>query len=478
MKSVFFVLSAILILIAAWQVKFIITIPDSDTDAYVHHVIARQIIMEPGDLSIHWVWLPLFHYISAGAIILGAGMQAIRFANILIWILTPVLLFRFLYGFEKSNRIFISLLSAILCALFPVGILMGTTAQPEPLFSMLLLLFIISSSEKKYTASSLILASACLLRYEAWAVAAVVFVLYTVDTIKEKKIITDGRALNLIIPALFIAAWALLRLPFDGKPFGFLFQTQEFANDALKESNSFQGGLYKTIKDLFHYPIVIPALFTGLNILFIPFGIKSLYKRNKIFFFSGAGLLAFITFSWMMKSNLGLNRHFVSLIPFYSVLTAYGILNAINFFENRRKFNKLNIRKSIPVLILITCISYLVMWLYIWQEDNKEGYPERKSAVEYLKTIDDEKTIFCNDAVFEVLSGLNMKRFNHIWMENNPAAFESIKRTAEKEGFVYLITSEDKIHNVKSLGKIIYTSPMNSKTGMTVIIMKVESKTR
>ncbi|MBI5403671.1 MAG: hypothetical protein HY959_09730 [Ignavibacteriae bacterium] len=424
------------------------------------------------------MWLPFFHYISAGAILIGAGMQAIRFANIIIWFLTPVLLFRFLYNYVQNDRIFISFLSAILCALFPIGILMGTTAQPEPIFSILILLFIITSSKEKYLISSFILSAACLMRYEAWAVLAVVFILYLSESIKRKRIISGGRILNIILPALFITAWALLRLPFDGMPFGFLFQTQQFASDALKESNSFQGGFFKIIKDLFHYPVIIPALFTGLNIIFIPFGIKNLYRNNKLFLFSGAGILAFITFSWMMKSNLGLNRHFVSLIPVYSVLAAYGILNVIKYFEERNILSNLNIRKSLPAVILLLCAGYLVMWLYIWQTDNKDGYPERKSAIEFFKTIEDGKTIFCNDAVFEILSGLEMERFNHVWMENNPAAYTTIKRAADKEGFIYIITSEDKIHNVKSLGKIIYTSPINNKTGMTVLIMKVESKTQ
>lgn len=433
--------------------------------------------MSPGDLSIHWVWLPVFHYLSAGAILLGAGMQLIRFSNVIIWISIPVTMFFFLYKNENENKLFIAFLSALLCGLFPIGILMGTTAQPEPIFTLLVLLFVISSSGRKYIISSIILSLACLMRYEAWAVLGAVFALFIIDCFRERKIIVDLRALTFILPALFILLWAILRLPFDGKLFGFLSQTQQFANDALKESNSFQGGFLKIIKDFFHYPVVIPVLFSGLNILFLPFGIKSLHRNYKLLFYTGTAILAFITLSWMMKSNLGLNRHFVSVIPLYSVLTAYGILNVSKYLKEKKRFRNFNIKKSLLIIIFITCLSYLVMWMYIWQKDNAVGFPERKSAIEYFSTIDDGKTIFCNDAVFEILSGLDMKRFNHVWMENNPAAIETIKKVALQENYVYLITSEDKIHNVSKIGKVIYSSALNAKTGMSVIIIKVEGNT-
>lgn len=434
--------------------------------------------MSPGDLSIHWVWLPLFHYLSAGAILIGAGMDTIRFINVVIWFITPLILFKYLYKYENENKLFTAFLSSLLCALFPVGILMGTTAQPEPVFSLLILLFVIFVSEKKYLISSIILGLACMLRYEAWAVLFAVFLLYVFEVFKAKKFILDSRVLNLIIPGIFILVWAFLREPFDGKLFGFLTQTQEFANDALKEKNSFQGGFFKIIKDFIHYPIFIPLIFTGLNVLFLPFGIKSFYRNNKWFLYSGTGILAFITLSWMMKSNLGLNRHFVSLIPFYSVLSAYGILNVSKYlqkyFEKKKRFKSIKIKKSLLAIIFITCISYLVMWLYIWQTDNAEGFPERKAAVEYFKTIDNGKTIFCNDAIFEISSNLEMKRFNHVWMENNPAAIETIKQFAKNEGNVYIITSTKKMQNINGLGKIIYKSHTNSKTNADVIILRVD----
>jgi hypothetical protein len=465
-------------IIIIWQIYFVVNIPDMDTDAYVHHVIARQIIMSPKDLSIHWVWLPLFHYISAGAILMGAKIDAIRFANIFIWASVPVILFFFIYRHKAENNLLKAFLSSIFCTLFPIGILMGTTAQPEPLFALLILLFITSAANERFIISSIILSFACMLRYEAWAAVLAAGIFYLTDIIRNRRFIINKKIFNILLPAAVILAWAVLRVPFDGKLFGFLFQTQQFANDALNETNSFSGGIIKILYDIIYYPVFIPFLFTGINILFIPFGIKKFYKYNKWFLITGAGILAFITFSWILKSNLGLNRHFVSLIPLYSTLSAYGIANAITYLKKSNIKIKIlkpeNIKFTILTIIFISSLTYLIMWLSIWNANFREGFPERKTAAEFLRNIPDNKPIFCNDAIVEVFSDINFRRFNHVWMENNPGAPEIIMQAAIKDEHVYVITTPDKWKNINEIGKIIYQSPANTRTNTTVLILEVD----
>jgi|WetSurMetagenome_2_1015567.scaffolds.fasta_scaffold69362_2 hypothetical protein len=459
---------------------FVLNVPDVDTDAYIHHSIARQIIMHPKDLSLHWVWLPLFHYLSSTAILLGANMETIRFVNIFIWALIPLILYFFLYKKQIEHNIFLASVSSILCALFPIGILMGTTAQPEPLFALLMLLYIISLSNNKIIISSILLSLACILRYEAWAVLIINLLFYFNDIFKNKKRILNKNLLNILIPGIVVLIWAVLREPFDGKLFGFLFQTQKFANDALRESNSFQGGFLKIIIDLIHYPIIVPAIFTGISLIFIPFGISNFYRQHKYFFYFGVGILIFITASWMMKSNLGLNRHFMVLIPFYTTLTAYGVLAVSNYlkgFSDKFIFlRRINIKISLLIIILISCLIYLIMWLYIWSNNYKEGFPERKVASEYLKNIPENKTIFCNDAIVEIFSDIDFKRFNHIWMENNPGAYDMILQTAKNEGYVYVITTPEKWKDINDIGEKILQSPTNTKTNTTILILKVTGK--
>jgi hypothetical protein len=474
------VLLGTVLLVSIWQLYFIFNIPDIDTDAYVHHTIARQVIMSPKDLSIHWVWLPLFHYISAGVILLGAGMDTVRIINIFIWGAIPVILFFFLYNRDRENNLLLAFLSSVFCSLFPIGILMGTTAQPEPLFALLILLFVVTASNNKFVLSSIFLTLACLLRYEAWAVLMAVFVLYINDIIKSKKIIFDKRILNFLLPGIFILIWAVLREPFDGKLFGFLFQTQKFANDALQETNSFQGGILKIIRDFIHYPVVIPVLFTGINIIFAFFGFIPCLRKNKWLMYSGISILAFITASWMFKSNLGLNRHFVSLIPLYTTMAAYGLIKVYEFLSagsGRNKFLKaINIKYTLIIISFLSCLIYLVMWLSIWNYNYRNEFPEKKSASEYLRNIPGQNTIFCNDAIVEIFSKIDFRRFNHIWMENNPAAYELILQSAKSEGYVYVITTPEKWKEIKNIGEVIFRTPSSVNSNSAILILKVSGK--
>lgn len=460
-----------------WQCYFITGYPDVDTDAYIHHTIARQIILSPKDLSIHWVWLPLFHYISAGAILIGANMDSIRIANMFIWAIMPFLLFYLTYDKNSEKGLFIAFVSSVLCALFPVGILMGTTAQPESLFALLLLLFIISVSKRKYILSSIILTFACMLRYEAWVIILISFILYLADLRKDKKVFCK-KTLNFLLPGLAILIWAFLREPFDGKLFGFLFQTQQFASDALQQRNSFQGGIVKVVWDFIHYPIIIPFLFSGINLVFIPFGIKRCAKENKWLLYSGLGILIFITLSWMMKSNLGLNRHFVALIPLYSVLTAYGMQNVIELLNGSslksNLLKKINIRNSLLAVVFTSCLLYLFMWLYIWSNNYESGYPEKKSTAEFLRNIPDSNTIFCNDAIVEIFSEIDYRRFNRTWMENNTDASEIILESAKKENHVYVVIPENKWKNIKGIGEILYRSPVGSENKTSILILRIK----
>jgi 4-amino-4-deoxy-L-arabinose transferase-like glycosyltransferase len=468
------VLSVISVAVIIWQFAFVLSFADVDTDAYVHHSIARQIILTPKDLSMHWVWLPLFHYYSSAFIIFGAGIDTIRIINIFIWELVSVILFLFMY--KKENNLLIAFVSSLVCILFPIGVLMGTTAQPEPLFSLLILLFSIAADRNKILLSSIILTLACLLRYEAWIIIIVIFFMYLAEIRKEKKIL-NKKLILLLIPCIFIIIWALLREPFDGRLFGFLFQTQQFANDALKESNSFQGGIFKITLDLFHYPIIIPALFMGINLVFALLGFKEGTKSNKWIIFPGIGILTFITLSWMFKSNLGLNRHFVSLIPMYSILTAYGVDMIINKIKkknentNPSKYKKLKF--SILILVLINCSVYIIMWLSIWNNNYEAEYLEKKTTATYLQSLPGEHTIFCNDAMVEILSKIDYKRFNRTWMENNPGITELIIQKAKEEGYVYVIISEDKWVYIKNFGEIIYSSPANKNTNKKILVVKV-----
>src|SRR5260221_7363356 len=81
---------AVVLFLALWRMAYVIAGPDPDSDAYGHHAIARQILVDPKNLTVHWVWLPLFHYAQAIAIVFGATMNTVRLANVAISAAVPI----------------------------------------------------------------------------------------------------------------------------------------------------------------------------------------------------------------------------------------------------------------------------------------------------------------------------------------------------------------------------------------------------
>src|SRR3984957_14531304 len=79
--------------LAAWRATCVLAGPDVDTDAYAHHMIARAILADPTDLSVHWVWLPLFHYAQVPLVALGGTMDQVRWINVALAAALPVLVF-------------------------------------------------------------------------------------------------------------------------------------------------------------------------------------------------------------------------------------------------------------------------------------------------------------------------------------------------------------------------------------------------
>ena len=471
-----FILLSTVAIVIIWQLLFIIQLPDGDTDAYAHFIIARDIVRSPFNLSSHWVWLPLFHYIGAFFVFIGTDLEPIRFVNLILWNVIPLILFFYLR--KKLSNSNIPFIAAMLTALSPIGILMGTTAQPEPLFTLLILLFVITFDYEKYFLSSVLLGITCMLRYEAWALLAGLGMYYLIQIIRNKtiRISPNGKNisfyLNIILPFILILIWTLLRYQSDGEWFSFLHGTQKFANDALGEVHSMQGGIWKFINDLFFYPFWIPFIFTGVAVILVPFGLRKFLAENEIAFIASLSILIFISVSWVMKANLGLNRHFTSLVPFYSLLLAYGFVSVSDYLKKYKLFHSGKLLLSVFAVVIL---FYTTMWLYIWRDTNSNNFSEKRDTIEFLKHLnskDPDAVILCNDPMIEVLSGIDYKAFNHFWMDENTETKQYIESMKSGTGNIYIITSAKNESFFSTFTSRIYESAFPDKNGYKILIFK------
>src|SRR5580700_4879529 len=117
--------------LAAWRAACVLAGPDIDTDAYAHHMIARAILADPGDLAVHWVWLPLFHYAQVPLVSLGGTMQDVRWVDVALSAALPVALYAYVARTSRAADSAMApastaLLAAVVAAACPIAMQMGT----------------------------------------------------------------------------------------------------------------------------------------------------------------------------------------------------------------------------------------------------------------------------------------------------------------------------------------------------------------
>ena len=433
--------------IQIWYVKNTV---DTDTDSYVHYTIARELAANPANHSMHWVWLPLYHYILLIFVKLNLGFQYIRYFNVILWVFIPLLTYKLMNdaGTENKFKIF---LTSVFTAIFPLGFTMAVTGQPEPLFIFLFLLFINLIEKEKFIASSVILSMMMLLRYEALSFLGVctAYILYKIFI---KKNISYKSVFVILLPAAVFFFWLMIRFESIHSIFNFFTETKIFVTESTKEKSSFDNGFIGFITDFIKYPILIPFYYMGVLIAFLPLGVLHTFKKYRWFTLNSAALLIFIMYSFISRSNLGLARHFICLIPFYAFAISEGIFVLSNKIS---KGKRTELIASVVIVVLAgTMYSY-------WIRENilraNDAFPERKQAAEYLKHIPKGATIFCDDSVIEILSNLNKERFNRVWQRDDEITSGLIKSTQKP---FYIVTDERKFPFMEKYGKtkVIFNS--------------------
>lgn len=487
--------------LAIWRSAFVASGLDPDSDAYGHHAIARQILVAPRDLSVHWVWLPFFHYAQALGIALGGTLQSVRYLNVALGAAIPLLL----YAVLRRNRTLSPELgldaaptvAAVLAALSPISMQMGTTGQTEPLFGFLVLSTVLALSLGRHALGALTLSIAVLLRYEAWSIPpaiAAFLVLCRVPWVRRHLVVpSDGAGdaprraewLPVLLPALAILVWASVRRVADGSWFDFLHKTREFANGAMGAKSSFALGPSQVLEDLGKYAITVPWRVVGYPMLLVPFGVARTFRREGLrFFLVYLALLSFVTLTWMMRSSLGLDRHFVVLVPFYATMIGNGIVALGAFVDG---FAKAQAAESVhafaasgasraAIIAGLSCAvigntsAILEIWMRDWRNASLGAWPDRREIAAKIRDLDG--LVFCDEPTVEILSGVDRLRFDRRGLDDKKAP-TWIRAAVGTGKPVYLATWAVKLPKLGVHGPILARSPGTSgDTGF--VLMRVE----
>jgi hypothetical protein len=470
-----------LVSLAAWRAACVLAGPDVDTDAYAHHMIARAILADPRDLAVHWVWLPLFHYAQVPLVALGGTMQDVRWLNVALAAASPVVLHAYVARTARSADSATvpeatALLAAVIAAACPIAMQMGTTAQPEPLFALVILGAAIAFQRRRHGWTAALLGAAVLLRYEAWASLAVVAaVLAAAPWWRRWRGLPPEREphawIAVAFPVALILAWAALRRPVDGQWFGFLRQTRDFANDATHAR-------FGLVRDLFYYPVHVAVRVMGAVLPLALFGVaRTVRQQGGRFVLVLLACLGFVTLSWMMRSSLGLDRHFVCVVPLYATFAAQGaaaVADRVARLAGRALAGRA-VAGTLAVLALAGLGVQLDVWMGFWRASIEHGWPERSELAAYVRGLPGQPTIYCDDATFEMLTGLDRRRFDRHWVED-PHTWDLMRDDARDHGVVYVATWRRRMRGHEGDGEIVFSAGADpaDPSGTGVAVMRVQ----
>jgi hypothetical protein len=219
--------------------------------------------------------------------------------------------------------------------------------------------------------------------------------------------------LVVLLPAFAILAWAVVRAPFDGgRYFAFLGQTHDFALQATSEPHG--RSLWAWLREGALYLVLVPARTFGWALLAVPFGVRRALKDQPWLLLAGSAVLVFISVGHLSRATLGLERHFVAVLPLYALLIAFGAaeLAALLARAARRLFRRAHAwhviepaaRALIGLALLGAVLRTAGPWLTHWHSALSERYPAEKDVARYLDGLPDGSHIFCDSPVVEALT--------------------------------------------------------------------------
>jgi hypothetical protein len=412
------VLGGVLVASCAWRLACVQAGPDPDMDAYGHFVIARQLLDTPLRFEIHWVWLPVYHAVLALGVWLGCSLDDVRSLNALAAALPPLILFWALSTRPhplpalrpRALDAGLPLVAALLTATSPLLLQLGTTGQMEVFFCSLLMLAVTLLDRGHFAASAILSCALVLTRYEGWAFVGVVAATLLARHRSSGDPVGAGGLACVLLPALSVLGWAALRR-LGGEPwFGFVLDNQSFAERALEQAP----GAFGALGGLGRYTVTVPYRVFGVAAALALLGLGRTLRQDGVWFVApGLGIVGFLTLSALSRSQLGLERHFLSVVPFAAVWIAHGMARFSELLERalERQRTQLPVAALLCGLVAMGIARRLEYSLSLWWNTTRGSHEQALQVAAFLRVTPASSLIVCDDASLEVLSGLDPARF-------------------------------------------------------------------
>jgi hypothetical protein len=345
----------------ALRVFLVLRLPDADMDVYGHLAAARAVLTRPADPSIHWVWLPGWHWTLALILRAGGGLLGARLFDAVLASVGPLLLFLLLRERRSDHA---ATVSAIAWCLSPLAMILGTSAQPETSFAVLVVGAALALKHDRGIVAGALLSAACLERYEGWA--AVAGLLLSASVTRRARRTT---LVACIVPVVVLACWAAMRG--GGDVVASLIETRRFAGGGIAPLG------------LLVYTIIVPLKLFGPLAALLPRGVREAARAAPALAWASLAILLFVTGAAFLGGSFGLDRHYAAVVPFACACLGFAIPRPSSLSA-----------AALPVLSIV-----LAVHLAIFVHNTRARWRAPLAAAAWLDTNakPDEDTLVCWD---------------------------------------------------------------------------------
>jgi hypothetical protein len=198
-----------------------------------------------------------------------------------------------------------------------------------------------------------------------------------------------------------------------------------------------------------------------------------------------SAVLAFISLVWLMRASLGLDRHFVAVMPLSATFVAEGIV-ALAHGVNRvvrvavAKYDNAYLASRAAAAAVVGGLAagtfaldaqLLSRWMGDWRHASEDAWPDRRAVAAYLRE-HAGGTVFCEEPTIEVLSGLPRDRFDRGGLTDDKG-IARVRAAASREGAVYVAGWAASVKGVRSLGEIVLRPPGARSDDDGLIVVRV-----
>jgi hypothetical protein len=217
---------------------------------------------------------------------------------------------------------------------------------------------------------------------------------------------------------------------------------------------------------------MVPYRTFGLATLFVIPGLWMTFQRHRWLSIAAGGVLAFITLSWLTRSTLGLERHFVGVLAWYATMIAYGAEVLVRLAVRALRFRgpALQVMQTWatgPVIGVLLAVVWARTdeWMGHWRHAIEHIYSDQVEVARYLDAAPDDEIVVCDEPTVEGLTHLRFDRVARVNIDT-PESRDRIATLLEQQGEVYVASWLGKLRRLPHHGEVVFEPPLTAAGGI------------